>query len=588
MAGKIPRDFIDRLLSRIDIVEVIDACIPLKKAGKEFHACCPFHTEKTPSFTVSPAKQFYYCFGCGAHGSAIGFLMDYEHMAFPEAVEELAHRVGLEVPRSDGPAPGPSLEPHFALLEQAANFFRGQLRSHPRASVAVAYLKGRGLSGAIAAQFGLGYAPPGWDTLLTTLGSDPGTRDLLVQNGLLIRQEGRTYDRFRSRIMFPIRDRRGRTIAFGGRLLGEGKPKYLNSPETPLFHKGRELYGLYEARQALRRIDRLLVVEGYMDVIALVQFGIRYAVATLGTATTGEHLERLFRETRELVFCFDGDRAGRDAAWKALNTALPSAREGREMRFMFLPEAQDPDTLIRHLGPEDFEQRVRSAQHLSDFLFERLAADLDMDSLDGRAHLAERARPLIDRLPAGLYRDMMGTRLAQLVGLPERRLGLRPPDRPGRRRARPRTSGSPQRMTPVRRAIAILLQYPQLGAVAAALPGNWRRLPFPGIDLLAQLLDLTRTHPTLSTAGLVERWRDTEHFTPLNKLARQNLGSGEADPRHELAGTLELLNREVLEQENTPLLSKVRPSQMTEDEKQRLRQFLARDSKQRTDDADME
>jgi DNA primase len=373
--------------------------------------------------------------------------------------------------------------------------------------------------------------------------------------------------------MFPIRDRRGRTIGFGGRILGDAKPKYLNSPETPLFHKGRELYGLFEAHQALRQIRRLLVVEGYLDVIALAQHGLPGAVATLGTATTADHLERLFRTTREVTFCFDGDRAGRDAAWKALNAALPAAREGREIRFLFLPEGEDPDTLVRSRGRDDFERRLGDAQHLSGFLFERLAADLDMHSLDGRAHLADRARPLLKQLPAGLYRDMMTAHLARLVGLTPRQLDLQESPARVRRPARP---GMPERLPPLRRAIALLLQYPAIATRAGEAGDDWKQLAGPGIQVLCRMLELTQMQPTLSTATLIERWRDTEYFAQLSRLAHQPLVADGADPGHEFVGTLVLLNREARDRQGQPLLSRARPSQLSEAEKEQLRKLLER------------
>jgi len=346
MAGRIPQSFIDEVLNRTDIVEVIDTRVPLKKAGREFKACCPFHTEKTPSFTVSQVKQFYHCFGCGEHGTAITFLMDYEHMEFVEAIEELARRAGLEVPRETGTTHSqtPSTLLHYALLERVADYYQEQLRTHPQAGRAVEYLKQRGLTGEVAARFNIGFAPPGWENIAAALDADGTIHKQLLELGLTIERDtgGSAYDRFRDRIQFPIRDRRGRTIGFGGRVLDDSTPKYLNSPESPVFHKGQELYGLFEARKAVRKLERILVVEGYMDVVALAQFGINYAVATLGTATTHEHLERLFRTVPEVVFCFDGDRAGREAAWRALENTLPVLRDGREARFLFLPDEEDP------------------------------------------------------------------------------------------------------------------------------------------------------------------------------------------------------------------------------------------------------
>ena len=419
MSGRIPQAFIDELLTRTDIVDVIDARVPLKKAGREYKACCPFHNEKTPSFTVSQVKQFYHCFGCGAHGSAISFLMDYEHMEFVEAVEDLAHMAGLDVPReaAAGPATQSPTQPLYALLEEVSRYYRQQLRSHPQAARAIDYLKQRGLTGDIAARFDIGFAPPGWDNLARALGGDAASRAALLETGLLIERPdgGGVYDRFRDRIQFPIRDRRGRTIGFGGRVLGNDSPKYLNSPESSIFHKGRELYGLYEARKAVRHLERILVVEGYMDVVALAQFDINYAVATLGTSTTPDHLERLYRTVPEVVFCFDGDRAGRAAAWRALENALPVLTDGREARFLFLPEGEDPDTLVRKTGKDEFENLITHSVHLSDFLFDHLSSQVDTASIDGRARLVDLARPLLSRLPDSIFRQLMLERLAQIA-----------------------------------------------------------------------------------------------------------------------------------------------------------------------------
>ncbi len=420
MAGRIPHSFIDELLARIDIVDVIDARVPLKKAGREYKACCPFHSEKTPSFTVSQVKQFYHCFGCGQHGTAISFLMEYEHMDFVEAVEELAHHAGLEVPHEAG-TPGThadSTQPGYTLLERVSGYYREQLRNHPQAGRAVEYLKQRGLTGDVAARFHIGFAPPGWDNLAHALNADSATQQLLLELGLTVKRTDSkgAYDRFRDRVMFPIHDRRGRTIGFGGRVLDDSTPKYMNSPESAVFHKGQELYGLYEARKTVRKLERMLVVEGYMDVVALAQFDINYAVATLGTSTTPEHLERLYRTVPEVVFCFDGDRAGRDAAWRALENALPVLTDGREARFLFLPEGEDPDTLVRKTGKEGFEQRIATATHLSDYLFDRLSAQLDIGSIDGRARLVAQARPLLATLPDSMFRQLMTERLAELAG----------------------------------------------------------------------------------------------------------------------------------------------------------------------------
>src|SRR5258706_14194950 len=342
MAGRIPQSFVDELISRADIVELINTRVPLKKAGREYRACCPFHDEKTPSFWVSPDKQFFHCFGCGAHGTALGFLMQYDQLPFPEAVEELAGRMGLEVPREGGAAPkNTQSEELVELLGRVAGYYEESLAGNERARN---YARGRGLDSETAARFRIGYAPDAWNEVLRRFGATPESRERLLQTGLIIARDTPRagsepwYDRFRDRLMFPIRDQRGRVIGFGGRVLDQGEPKYLNSPETPLFHKGRELYGLYEARQQLRNIERLLVVEGYMDVVRLAQAGIHYAVATLGTATTPEHLNRMLRVTSSVVFCFDGDRAGRQAAWRALEMCLPEAKQGRQLKFLFLPD----------------------------------------------------------------------------------------------------------------------------------------------------------------------------------------------------------------------------------------------------------
>lgn len=424
MAGLIPQSFIDDLLNRTDIVDVVSSRIQLKKAGKNYSACCPFHKEKTPSFTVSPDKQFYYCFGCGAGGNALGFVMDHDQLEFPQAVEELAKRAGMDVPREEsgrGHKPRQPVDsPLYPLLEAAAEHYRQALKSHPQRKYAVDYLKGRGLTGEIARDFGLGFAPPGWDNLLKQMGSDALQQKAMIDAGLLIENAdtGKRYDRFRDRIMFPIRDSRGRVIAFGGRVLGDDKPKYLNSPETPVFHKGQELYGLYEARKHNRDLDEIMVVEGYMDVIALAQQGLRNAVATLGTATSEEHLKRLFRIVPSVLFCFDGDAAGRNAAWRALESTLSSLQDGRRARFLFLPDGEDPDTLVRAEGTDAFRARINQhAQPLADYFFQQLCEEADPRSLEGKAHLVTLAAPLIDKIPGNNLRALMRQRLSELTGL---------------------------------------------------------------------------------------------------------------------------------------------------------------------------
>ena len=579
MAGRIPQSFIDELLNRVDIVEVIDSRLALKKAGREFQACCPFHNEKTPSFTVSPGKQFYHCFGCGAHGSAIGFLMDYENLEFPEAIEELARAAGLEIPRESGP--GPRAEQrntdHYALLERADQFYRSQLREHAQAQKAVDYLKQRGLSGEIAATFGIGYAPPGWDSLLRYFGSDTQTQNAAVELGLLVRKDdGRLYDRFRDRVMFPIRDRRGRCIGFGGRVFGDEKPKYMNSPESPLFHKGQELYGLFEARKASQKLERLLVVEGYMDVVALAQFGLTNAVATLGTATTPEHLERLYRTVPEVVFCFDGDAAGSRAAWRALENALPVLRDGREARFLFLPEGDDPDSLVRRIGSESFHEKTVDSVPLSRFFYESLSQQVDTRSVDGRAHLVELARPLLQKLPDSVFRELMLEELAQHSGLKAAQLQQRifskataatPPEP---RSQRPRNAGP----SPVRMAIRLLLEQPGLGQDVQH-PCGFEDLELPGIALLTELLELLARQPHLSTGGLLEHWRGQPEEQHLARLAIQPLEVPETGYAEEFSGALQRLVEQRTRQRTEQLLDKDRHEGLTDSEKNDLKQLLA-------------
>src|SRR6202166_3070568 len=419
MTGRIPDAFLDELVSRSDIVDIIAARVPLKKAGREYKACCPFHNEKSPSFSVSAEKQFYHCFGCGAHGTVIGFLMQYEKMEFLDAVADLAQRAGLEMPREAQAPRDPGSGDLYDLMLRAARFYEQTLKDNPKAG---RYLEQRGIDAKTSAAFILGYAPDAWDAQLLRFGATEEDRRRLLAAGLILERSGeRTqgfYDRFRDRLMFPIRDSRGRVIGFGGRVIEQGEPKYMNSPESPLFHKGRELYGLYEARQARRDFKRLLIVEGYMDVVRLHQAGITYAVATLGTATTQEHLSKLFKMTSEVVFCFDGGGAGRRAARRAMENALPMAHDGHEFRFMFLPEGHDPDTLVAAEGPEAFESRLQSALPLSEYLVQQLSSEVDLEHDEGRAKLKDLAVPLFARMPDGIYREMVVERLARRIGMP--------------------------------------------------------------------------------------------------------------------------------------------------------------------------
>lgn len=571
MLNRIPPEFIDSLLGRVDIVELINSRVTLKKAGQNFIARCPFHSEKTPSFTVSPIKQFYYCFGCGAHGSAIGFLMDYERLSFRDAVANLASRAGLDLPREDTTQPNNpiDLRASYTILEQADKWFRKQLRTHPQAINAINYLKQRGLTGQIALEYGLGYAPPGWEELYTALGTNELAVQNLLQNGLIIEQAGNYHDRFRNRIIFPIRDKRGRTIGFGGRVLGDEKPKYLNSPETPLFHKGQELYGLYEAMQAVRHIEQILIVEGYMDVIACAQLDIRYTVATLGTATTLNHLESLFRICKRLIFCFDGDQAGRQAAWRAVNIVLPLATEGREIRFLFLPEGEDPDTLIRKIGTAAFTQLLKQARQLSEVIFEHLGAGLDLDSLDNRARLAEQIRALIEKIPAGIYRDMLFAHLEHLTGLPIKNLSTS--YRPKSRSPLPPNNDKTP-LSLARRASALLLQAPKLITIAINMPNDWYTLQQSDTELLRKLISMLTTQPNLTTAALIERWRDTAEFAEVNKLAQYSLLGSDTEEFH---ATLQNLNTLAKKQQALPIPSGSRPSDLTYEQKEQIKQLLA-------------
>jgi len=525
MAGRIPQDFIDGLTARVDIVEVIDSYVALRKAGRDYMARCPFHEEKTPSFTVSPEKQFYHCFGCGAHGTVIGFVMDYCHLDFVEAVHELAHRAGLDVPQAAGSAErGRQGVEHFEILREGASYFRHQLRDHSRGKLAIDYLKARGVAGETAAEFGIGYSPPGWDILVGALGGKFSAEDLAAAGLLIKRDQGGYYDRFRDRVMFPIRNGRGRVIGFGGRVIGDDTPKYLNSPETDLFHKGRELYGLYEARRGTKQLERLLVVEGYMDVVMLAQHGIRYAVATLGTATTPQHLERIFRLVPEVVFCFDGDRAGREAAWRALEHTLPALRDGWQARFMFLPEGDDPDSLVQKERRETFEKRVANAITLSTFFYDTLIGRADISSIDGRARLVESARPYLAKLVPGIFRQLMIDRLAELSRMKADVLAgmLTGRQQAGRARGGRARGAQGERtvVSLVRKAISQLLRKPCLAQQA----GDYKRLirmDTPGAGLLVEMLDLLRDNPHYTTATVLEHWRDREHVQALAKLARE-------------------------------------------------------------------
>jgi len=533
MAGRIPQPFIDEVVARSDIVEIIGARVGLKKSGREYKACCPFHAEKSPSFWVSPEKQFYHCFGCGAHGTVVGFLMQYEKLGFLDAIADLAERAGLEIPREAQTAREPGSVDLYEVMADAARFFEQNLSDSERAR---GYLAKRGIDGPTSSQFALGYAADSWNAILNRLGAEEDERRRLLQLGLIIEREprgGQTgfYDRFRDRLMFPIRDSRGRVLGFGGRVIDQGEPKYLNSPETPLFHKGRELYGLYEARQARNDFKRVAIVEGYMDVVRLHQAGITYALATLGTATTQEHLHKIFRLTSELVFCFDGDRAGLKAAWRALENALPLARDGREIKFAFLPDGQDPDTLVAAEGREAFEARIQNALPLSEYLLQELQTQADMTHVDGRAKLAALAGPLFARMPDGVYRELLLDRIASQIRMPAAKLRqhmLAATAPAGRTRAQP----APDRAEPISRvrsrmsvgrgnllsqAISLVLHHP--AAAHAVAPQALGGIDLPGMAVLHELLEQASGMKQPSTAMLLERWRERPEHARLTELA---------------------------------------------------------------------
>lgn len=567
--GLIPQYFIDDLVAKSDIVDIIEQRVPLKKQGKEFAACCPFHNEKTPSFTVSPEKQFYHCFGCGAHGTAIGFLIEYENLDFIEAIDVLAENLGLEVPREENGQPRPSkseLEPLYDVLQQAALHFQQQLKSHPQA---IDYLKQRGLSGAIARDFQLGFAAAGWDHLLKTM-SDKFSPTILDQAGLLSsNDQGRVYDKFRERIMFPIRNRRGQIIAFGGRIIGSGEPKYLNSPETPVFNKSDTLYGLYEARKRSHKLEQIIVVEGYMDVVALAQHGINNAVATLGTATTAQHLKQLFRTVHRIVFCFDGDRAGRDAAWRALEHAMPVLRDGQEIHFLFLPDGEDPDSYVRLQGSDAFNAIVADATPLSVYLLDNLKARHNISTMEGRGALKIEADQLLKNLPANLLREQLQTRLGHITSL-EAKTRTRNPPAPQRSQSRSRKI----QVTSMWLAIASLLQHPELAAEAP----TEKITPLeqlPGGTVLSEVHTMLSTSQNLSPAILAERFRDSPYQSVVDQLISWTPPASEDETWKSLfRDALAQLQRQLREQRLSELLHSSDSNQLSPQEKLELQQLL--------------
>ncbi|MFT5425330.1 MAG: DNA primase [Gammaproteobacteria bacterium] len=546
MAGLIPQHFIDDLLTRVDIVDIVDSSVPLKKAGRDFKACCPFHDEKSPSFTVSQTKQFYHCFGCGAHGTALSFLMDYNGLDFIEAVEELASRVGVEVPREQGDFSKTKDNAElYELMELVVRHFCRQLRESPEAHRAVDYLKERGLSGELAKEFELGFAPPGWDILLNALGTSEAAKQRLAQIGMTLEKDnGGYYDRFRDRIIFPIRDQRGRAIGFGGRVFDDSLPKYLNSPETPIFHKGRELYGLFQARHQLKDMERIYIVEGYMDVLALAQYGIRNVVASLGTAVTENHLERLYRVCPQIIFCFDGDSAGQKAAWRAMEIALPLLKEGRQIHFMFMPEGDDPDTYVQKYGREKFENTDNYVP-LSNYLIDKFKQETNLDSPEGMGQLVEGIIPLVAKLPAGAFREILIKDVAKLADMNFDSLKnlIEKKQAPVKKTQALHLVSTNQlnkeHSTLLANAISFLIQNPELGRVIE--PDALSDIETQGMEFLRELLALVHQRPEISCAGILEHWRDSKYEKRLKELSiKDNLLT---EPEAIKEGFLEIINK---------------------------------------------
>ncbi|MDC8829974.1 DNA primase [Alteromonas gilva] len=583
MAGKIPREFIDDLLARTDIVEIVDNRVRLKKAGKNYSACCPFHDEKTPSFTVSQDKQFYHCFGCGEHGNAISFLMEYDRLDFVEAIEELARIHGLDVPREQGSSRVVSdhtkqqNESDFQLMEKVTRFFQHQFKHHSQGNKAVEYLKQRGLSGEIVKQWEIGYAPPDWDAVLSTFGNDNSVRKQLIDLKLVNQNDnGKQYDFFRDRIMFPIRDKRGRVCGFGGRLMDGNGPKYLNSPETRIFHKGYELFGYFQTRQQ-RNLQRIMVVEGYMDVVALSQFGIPYATAALGTATTQDHMTMLMRGTQEIVCCYDGDRAGRDAAWRAVENALPVLKDGIQLKFLFLPDGEDPDTMVRQIGKEAFEQLVADAAPLSHFFFDTLLKQHSVGTPEGKIALKSAAQPLIDQVIGEQQKSMLSEELSKHVGEYDRfklDRDIRSANAGGRTAPPSQRNNNinKTRLSPISVMIRLLLEHPSLATQCeeTVQPDFLEGSGIAGLQVLQDVFTFCIANSQANTAQVLENFRDYPYSSNLGRLLIQEHFIDEADAprvfRDCFARLLDLHFDSRIDQ----LLSKSRIQSLTSDEKQEL------------------
>jgi DNA primase len=577
MSSRIPQDFIDQLLTQVDIIDLIDSYVPLRKKGGSYTACCPFHSEKTPSFHVSATKQLYHCFGCDVGGNAIHFLMTYEKLDFLETIKRLAQRVGVDLPQTSfANQEKPIQASLYPLLEEVTVYFQQELKRHPEA---IDYLKNRGVSGQIAKTFRVGYASDQWDKLYKTFSQKYTLEDLLNAGLVVKREHGGFYDRFRDRIMFPIRDLQGRVIGFGGRILGKGEPKYLNSPETPLFQKGKELYGLYEARQATHNLDAIWIVEGYMDLIALAQADISNVAATLGTAVTTTHLQRLLRFTQEIIFCFDGDEAGRKAAWRALETLLPLMQDGCQIRFVLLSEGEDPDTYVRNVGRENF--LATAAQTMPEFFFNTLLKEIDLHSPEGRAKLAKQASEYIKKIPGQFLQKILLERLSHVARIEMdnsvKRLSIKNMDQRNYFPSRDRRQTRKKPFSPVRLVIMLILQYPHLAA-EIQFPEEIEKLTIPGIDILKELYILLKSNPHLKTRVLIEHWRGREGESAIQKLATQSHWIPENGVMQELQGALLQLKALCLEYEIDALFHQGQMRALTENEKTLL-QALIRDKK---------
>lgn len=580
MKGTIPRSFIDDLIARTNIIELIDSRVPLKKAGRDYQACCPFHNEKSPSFTVSESKQFYHCFGCGAHGNVVSFLMEYDKLEFPEAIEELAALHGLEVPRENvinrEGKPQVSYKTKrnlYELLDAVAKFYQHQLTQDQQSQ---AYLQQRGLSSEVIERFEIGFAPNAMDSVLRQFGRNQEEIQKLLDTGMLSKNDrGNVYDRFRHRVMFPIRDRRGRMIAFGGRVMGDEKPKYLNSPESATYHKGNELYGLYQALQVNPNPEFLFVVEGYMDVVALAQFGINNAVASLGTATTGEQIQQMFRCTEQVICCYDGDRAGREAAWRALENALPHLQDGRQLKFIFLPDGEDPDSFVRSQGKEGFEHYLKQAQTLNEFLFDSLLAQVDLSTKEGQSKLATLALPLIKRIPGEMLQLYLRNILGQKLGI------LDPTQLEAMLSQKAVENGSKQHnmrkieRTPMRLLIALLLQNPKLVKNVPEDISFLNSLGERGFDLFVELVKMCREHVGISMGGLLEYLQASEHYRALQLLASWDHLVAEENITNTFIETLDFFYRKLVERQIEILMAKDRTTGLSSQEKQELMLLLS-------------